>query len=61
MKILTVKELADKLNLKTSTIYAWVHRKKIPYVKMGGKLGFLEDKINEHILKNSYIPGDVNK
>lgn len=52
--LLTLKETAEKLKLKESTIYAWVHRKKIPYVKMGGKLAFSLNKINDFVDKNSY-------
>jgi excisionase family DNA binding protein len=48
-------QTADKLNLKVSTLYMWVHKKKIPYVKIGGKLGFIEDQIDNFIIKNNYV------
>ena len=38
MKLLDINETAEFLKIKKSTIYAWVHRKEIPFIKMGGKL-----------------------
>lgn len=55
-KLLSVKETAELLGLKVSTLYAWVHRKKIPYVKAGGKLKFIEEQMNGFIEANNYIP-----
>lgn len=55
-KLLSVSDTANLLNVKVSTLYAWVHRKKIPFVKTGGKLGFIEDQINDFIMSNNYIP-----
>jgi excisionase family DNA binding protein len=37
-ELLTVPEIAAYYKLKNSTIYAWVHKKRIPYVKLGGRL-----------------------
>jgi excisionase family DNA binding protein len=55
VKLLSIMQTADKLNLKVSTLYMWVHKKKIPYVKIGGKLGFIEDQIDNFIIKNNYV------
>jgi len=55
-RILSITQAAEKLNLEKSTLYAWVHRKKIPYVKIGGKLGFLESQLDEFINLNSFVP-----
>ncbi len=40
MKLLNVAETANILKIKKSTIYAWVHQKKIPFIKLYGKLCF---------------------
>jgi len=41
---LTVKELAQRLNIKDTTLYAWAAQGKIPSVKFHGVLRFpLED------------------
>ena len=51
--LLTIKEVSKNLKISASTLYRWVHKKEIPFVKLGGKLLFEEDKLNEFIKKNS--------
>ncbi|NLF83763.1 MAG: helix-turn-helix domain-containing protein [Candidatus Gastranaerophilales bacterium] len=51
-KVLNIEQAAEKLNLKKSTLYAWVHKKKITHVKIGGKLGFLEKNLDDFIESN---------
>ena len=53
MKLLTVEEIAELFQTSTSTIYRWVHKREIPFVKLGGKLRFSPDAIQEYIKKNS--------
>lgn len=53
MKLLTVEEIAKLFQTSTSTIYRWVHKREIPFVKLGGKLRFSQDAIQEYIKKNS--------
>lgn len=53
MKLLTVEEIAELFQTSTSTIYRWVHKREIPFVKLGGKLRFSPDAIHEYIKKNS--------
>lgn len=53
MKLLTVEEIAELFQTSTSTIYRWVHKREIPFVKLGGKLRFSLDAIQEYIKKNS--------
>lgn len=53
MRLLTVEEIAELFQTSTSTIYRWVHKREIPFVKLGGKLRFSQDEIQEHIKKNS--------
>ena len=55
-KLLNSTQLAELLNIKISTVYAWVHYKKIPYVKLGGKLAFIEDQIQEFVGANTFQP-----
>lgn len=49
--LLTPEEAAAFLQVKRSTIYAWVHQGFIPHVKLGGRLRFrrsaLEDWLKE--------------
>lgn len=51
--LLTIKEVSEILKTSTSTLYRWVHKKEIPFVKIGGKLLFKEDTLDEFIKKNS--------
>lgn len=53
MKLFTVEEIAELFQTSTSTIYRWVHKREIPFVKLGGKLRFSQDAIQEYIKKNS--------
>ena len=50
--LLTVKETAEVLKISESTLYRWVHNKKINYVKLGG-LKFDEDYIQEYIKQHA--------
>jgi len=44
-KLLTIEQLAEILQIKKSTIYAWTFAKKIPHLKIGGALRFREREI----------------
>src|SRR5713101_7943930 len=45
--LLTVKELANQLHIKPSTLYAWAGRGRIPCLKLHGLVRFERDEI-EH-------------
>ncbi len=51
-KLMTVKELAEYLSLPVRRIYIWKSEGKIPYVKLGGRLLFDRQEIDEWIEKN---------
>lgn len=51
--LLTIEELSKQLIISKSTLYRWVHHKTIPFVKIGGKLRFLESDIENYIKQNS--------
>mgnify|MGYP000230368476 FL=1 len=53
MKLLKVEDIAELFQTSTSTIYRWVHKREIPFVKLGGKLRFSPDEIQEYIKQNS--------
>jgi len=46
--LLTLKELADRLKVPVKTIYHWVHRREVPYLKVGRHLRFDEDAVLAH-------------
>jgi excisionase family DNA binding protein len=45
--MLTVFQVSEILNIKASTIYAWVSQGKIPHVKIHGLIRFQSDEIQE--------------
>ena len=49
MKLMDVSELSEKLNVKKKTIYDWVHKELIPYIKLGGLLRFDSDDIDRWV------------
>ena len=48
-----IEETSKFLRISVSTLYRWVHKKEIPFVKLGGKLLFSQDEVQEYIKKNS--------
>ena len=44
-KLLNVQQAADLLDLKVKTIYTYVCKKKIPYVKLGARVLFQPEKL----------------
>jgi len=49
--ILTVSELANKLQISTSTVYKYAESGKIPSFKIGSSLRFLENEIDDYLKK----------
>lgn len=46
MPLLTVKEVATRLQVKDKTVYAWAAQGKIPSLKLNGLLRFRQDEID---------------
>lgn len=44
-KLLTARQVSELLEVKISTVYDWVHRGVIPYVKLGRLLRFKKTEI----------------
>jgi excisionase family DNA binding protein len=61
LKLLTVAEAADLLRLKESTVRAWILRRQIPYIKMGGKRVFLRRSDLEQLIATSVVPAQTGK
>lgn len=44
--LLTIAEVAERLKISTSTMYKWVEKKKITFIKLpGGDIRFDEDTL----------------
>jgi excisionase family DNA binding protein len=44
---LTIKDLAQELQVKPSTLYAWVADRKIPFIRLQRLIRFRKDQIEE--------------
>src|SRR5437879_13736321 len=55
MTLLTVKDMATRLQVKEKTIYAWASQGKIPCVKVNGVIRFDERAI-EQWLQKCHVP-----
>jgi excisionase family DNA binding protein len=52
--LLTVKEAASFLAVSTSTLYGWVHQRRIPFVKVGRALRFELAELQKFIQSNRF-------
>lgn len=52
-KLLNVQETACYLNIAKSTLYRWVHQKKIKHAKIGSRVLFSNDYLKEFINNNT--------
>ncbi|MBU1868788.1 helix-turn-helix domain-containing protein [Patescibacteria group bacterium] len=52
-RFLSIDEIADYLGLKKSTVYSWVHQRKVPYIKMGRLVKFDIQEINKWVKINT--------
>ena len=51
--LLNVQEAASYLHISISTLYRWVHQKKIEYVKIGSRVLFSQENLEEFIRINT--------
>lgn len=56
MNLLTAQEAANELRLSIHTIRAWVQKKRIPYIRMGRKMLFKREDLEELVRKNTVNP-----
>lgn len=55
-KLYPVFEAAIMLHISESTLYRWIHQKKIEYIKIGSRVLFSEDVLKKFIEQNTIIP-----
>jgi excisionase family DNA binding protein len=48
--LLTIKELAEQLRIKPSTLYAWASQSKIPCVRIHGLIRFRPEEIEKWVM-----------
>lgn len=54
--LLTIQEAASCLRISVSTLYRWIHYKKIEHVKIGNKVMFTEEALDKFIKNNTITP-----
>ena len=54
--LIDIQEASKKLNLKTSTLYKYISSRKIPHVKLGARVLFSEDRLDEWVKEHSVEP-----
>jgi excisionase family DNA binding protein len=60
-QMLTAKELENMLKISVKTIYGYVQRGLIPYVKIQSNVRFPKEAILQWIEEQSYEPGMVRR
>ena len=51
--LLTVEELAAKLRVSLKTVRSWMYFRKIPYTKLGRRVYFSTDVVEELLSRNA--------
>ena len=57
-KLLSVRDLSELLSVKQSTVYYWVHRNTIPYLKIGRCVRFDLEQIKEWLKQKEHATVD---
>ena len=60
-ELLTAKELEALLKIDVKTIYSYVQRGLIPYVKIQSNVRFVKEQIREWIEQQNYRPHSMNR
>ena len=58
---LTIEETAKYINMAVSSVYGFVHFKRIPYIKRGKRLIFEKSKIDEWLQAGRKLTADEIK
>ncbi len=56
LRYLRVEEAAEFLNVKPSTIRAWLLRRKLPCVKVGGRCVRIPREALEKLISDNMVP-----
>jgi excisionase family DNA binding protein len=59
-ELLTINETASLLRLQPTTIRSWVWRRKVPFIKLGGRVLFRRTDI-EQLIADSVVPASVRR
>ncbi|MDC7228527.1 MAG: helix-turn-helix domain-containing protein [Spirochaetales bacterium] len=59
--LLTIEEAAKLTRLSVKTIYTYAERETIPHIKLGRRVLFEEDKLEEWVTSCSVIPEGISE
>jgi excisionase family DNA binding protein len=54
-ELMTAKELAEILRVAQKTVFGWVAKRKIPYVRVNGALRFAKRQIIAWLQRNNWL------
>jgi excisionase family DNA binding protein len=57
-KLMTIEQLSEYCHYSKPTIYGYVHQRKIPHCKVGNRLFFEKQQINDWILSKKVLTVD---
>lgn len=57
--LLTVAEASELLRLRPSTLREWIGKRKIPHVKLGGRV-FIRRSDIDALIEDSVVPAAMN-
>ena len=52
-KLYPVFEAAIMLHISESTLYRWIHQRKIEHIKIGSRVLFTDEMLNNYIKENT--------
>lgn len=53
-KLMKIKDVAELIGTHPGSVYKLIYERKIPFIKIGGRVRFDPSKISAWISKNSY-------
>jgi len=60
-RLLTAREVADRLGLSTETVLAWVRRGELPAFRLGRAVRFRESDLDEWLAKRATAAGESKR
>jgi len=58
--LLTVEQVADRLSVAKSTVYAWIHMRRLRHVKLGRSVRFRPTDIEQLVEESIQEPEEVS-
>ena len=56
LRLLRVEEAAEYLNVKPSTVRAWLLRRKLPFVRVGNRAVRIPREALEALISENFVP-----